>query len=195
VQAVTVVRPEPFDGPPSPLPARLHRLARPAAYVTFGTVAEFSPPDRLAAVARAAARQVATVVVTTGPNDPARMDPWPPNVHVQRYLPQRRLLRLSDVVVSHGGAGTAVGALMAGLPQLLLPQGAPSQERLAERLSAIGVALRLPPGEQGPGQVRRQLRKLLRDPSFAEHAHEVALALRQLPGPEQCAREIINLGR
>ena len=195
IPAVTVVRPDPFDGAPSPLPARLHRLARPAAYVTFGTVAEFADPDRLAAVARATATEVATVVVTCGPNDPARIDPSAANVHVESYLPQRQLLRQSDVVVSHGGAGTAAGALMAGLPQLLLPQGAPSQQRIAQRLSDIRVGLSLSPEQQGEGRVRRHVQELLQDPSFAETAHRVARDLQQLPGPERVIAEILDLCR
>jgi UDP:flavonoid glycosyltransferase YjiC (YdhE family) len=195
IPAVTVVRPEPFDGVRSPLPAALHRLARPAAYVTFGTVADFSDPDRLATVARAAATEAVAVVLTTGPNDPARIGHLPANVYVERYLVQRQVFNVSDVVVSHGGAGTAVGALLAGLPQLVLPQGAPSQDRLAERLSAIGVGLSLPPGQQGADRVRRDLRRLLHDASFADRARRVARELRHIPGPEQVVDEILHLCR
>jgi UDP:flavonoid glycosyltransferase YjiC (YdhE family) len=195
VPAVTAVRAEPFDGPPSPLPAALHRPARPTAYVTFGTVVEFARPDRLAAVVRAVAAEVAAVVATSGPNDPARIGPSSATVHVSRYLPQGPVLRRSDVVVSHGGAGTAAGALAAGLPQLVLPQGAPSQQRIADRLGAIGAGLGLPAEEQDADRVRRCVRQLLADGSFAAEARRVARQLQDLPGPEQAARAVVGLCR
>jgi UDP:flavonoid glycosyltransferase YjiC (YdhE family) len=192
IPAVMAVRPEPFDGPSSPARPHLHELARPAAYVTFGTVAEFARPDRLGAAARATAHEVATVVVTSGPNDPADIRAAQPNVVVERYIPQRQLLQNTDVVVSHGGAGSTVGALVAGLPQLVLPQGAPSQASIGERLSTIGAGLTIPAEDRSEDRIRSAVRRLLQDPSFTYTARQIAQELRLLPAPTQVAEHVIE---
>jgi UDP:flavonoid glycosyltransferase YjiC (YdhE family) len=193
IPAVMTVRPEPFDGPGMSLPSRLHHLPRPAAYVTFGTVPEFARPDRLAAAAAATAREVATVLVTSGPNAPADIAATQANVHVEAYLPQREVLARSDVVISHGGAGSTVGALSAGLPQLVLPQGAPSQERSGQRLAATGASLTISSENQEEGSIRKHVRQLLQEPSFAQTARRIANELEALPAPSHVARTVLDL--
>ena len=65
---VFAVRPSLFDGPPSPPPAFLTDLPRPAVYVTLGTVAVFSEPGLLSRISTALSARFASVLVTTGPN-------------------------------------------------------------------------------------------------------------------------------
>jgi UDP:flavonoid glycosyltransferase YjiC (YdhE family) len=195
IPLVMTVRPEPFDGPGFSLPSRLHHLPRPAAYLTFGTVSEFARPDRLAAAADATAHEVATVLVTSGPNAPADITATRSNVHVERYLPQHQVLARSDVVISHGGAGSTVAALIAGLPQLVLPQGAPSQERSGQRLDAAGAGLTISPERQDKNCIRSHVRKLLQEPSFAQTARRIANELQNLPAPSHVARKILDLCR
>ncbi|MDQ1662045.1 MAG: hypothetical protein QOJ68_2025 [Blastococcus sp.] len=195
IPAVMTVRPEPFDGPGFSLPSRLDHLPRPAAYLTFGTVSEFARPDRLAAAADATAHEVATVLVTSGPNAPADITATRSNVHVERYLPQHQVLARSDVVISHGGAGSTVAALIAGLPQLVLPQGAPSQERSGQRLDAAGAGLTISPERQDKNCIRSHVRKLLQEPSFAQTARRIANELQNLPAPSHVARKILDLCR
>jgi UDP:flavonoid glycosyltransferase YjiC (YdhE family) len=43
-------------------------------------------------------------------------------VHIERFVAQSEVLPLVDLIVHHGGTGTVLGALQAGLPQLLLPK-------------------------------------------------------------------------
>ena len=61
--------------------------------------------------------------MTVGPRgDSSALGPVADSVHAERFLPQHLVLPLVDVVVHHGGTGTMLGALEAGLPQLVLPQ-------------------------------------------------------------------------
>jgi UDP:flavonoid glycosyltransferase YjiC (YdhE family) len=50
-----------------------------------------------------------------------------------------------DAVVHHGGSGTALAAAAAGLPQVVMPQGA-DQFQNAEFLAQLGVARAVLPG-------------------------------------------------
>ena len=84
----------------------------------------------------------------------------PDHVSVHQWVSQAELLPLVDVVVHHGGSGTTLGALAAGVPQLLLPQGA-DQFANADTLAAAGVAVRLLPGEVDADAVAEQAHRLL----------------------------------
>jgi UDP:flavonoid glycosyltransferase YjiC (YdhE family) len=59
-------------------------------------------------------------------------------VHLERFVPQDRVLPLLDLVVHHGGTGNLLGALRHGLPALVLPQGA-DQFVNAARLVEVGA--------------------------------------------------------
>src|SRR5260370_41351029 len=108
----------PFDGPAVDVPAWVAALPRPAAYVTLGTVPVFSTPERPQPIVGAIAPLVAAVVVTTGPNPIDALGDLAPNVRATNYLPQSLLLDRVDLVVSQGGAGGTLGALLHGLPHL-----------------------------------------------------------------------------
>ena len=54
------------------------------------------------------------------------------------------------VAVTHGGAGSTMGALAFGLPLLLIPQGA-DQFFNTERVVAAGAGIGLLPGELSAG--------------------------------------------
>ena len=72
----------------------------------------------------AVAEEDLDVVVTIGANNDPDALAAPSNVRVHRWLPLRPLLANCDAVVCHGGSGTTLAALHAGLPLVLVPQGA-----------------------------------------------------------------------
>jgi MGT family glycosyltransferase len=159
-------------------------------YVTFGTVADFARPEPLRAAVTAAAAHARSVLVTTGPLPPAALGPLPDAVHVHDYLPQGLALPRADAVVSHGGAGSVLGGLVHGLPQLVLPQGAPSQERIGRRLAGLGAGICLVGGEQTHAALHRAVDALLGDPAYAAAAARVSAELDRLPGVDAVAAEL-----
>ena len=114
-------------------------------YLTFGTF--FNEGDAFRA-ALAGIRDLGVgLVVTVGPDgDPAAFDPQPPRVVVERYIPQTLLLPACDVLASHAGSGTVLGALALGIPQLCLPQAA-DQFLNAAAVARAGAGLAIPPEE------------------------------------------------
>ena len=72
-------------------------------------------------------------------------------------------------VVSHAGAGTMLGALCHGLPQLCLPQGTDQPFNTAALLPT-GAALALQPEEITADAVAEALGRLLDEPSFRQAA-------------------------
>jgi UDP:flavonoid glycosyltransferase YjiC (YdhE family) len=135
---------------------------RPRVYVTLGTMAFGAVEVLRQAVLEAAAHDV-DVLVAVGPEgDPALLGDLPANVHPVRFVPQGIVLRQVDLVVHHGGAGTVLGALENGLPQLVLPQGAdqPLNARIVER---TGVGQALTNDERTPGTITDAVGALLAD--------------------------------
>jgi UDP:flavonoid glycosyltransferase YjiC (YdhE family) len=77
--------------------------------------------DSLAPIIAAAREVDAEFVFTVGGNDPGRLGDLPANVRAHPYLPLTILLSGCDAVIHHGGAGSTLAALDAGVPQLILP--------------------------------------------------------------------------
>jgi UDP:flavonoid glycosyltransferase YjiC (YdhE family) len=183
IEGVVPVRPVPFDGPPVDGPAWLDDLPRPAAYVTLGTVPVFSTVERLQLIVDAVAPLVAAVVVTTGPNPVEALGDTVPNVWATTYLPQSLLLDRVDLVVSQGGAGGTLGALLHGLPHLVLPQGGQSQISAARSIQQIGAGLSLGPAAQNKTSIRAAAMALLEEPAYKANATRVGLELQGRASP------------
>ncbi len=119
------------------------------------------------------------VVVTIGPNNDPEALALPSNVHVHRWLPLRPLLAHSDAVVCHGGSGTTLAALHAGLPLVLVPQGADQFEN-ALACEKAGAAQVLSPDVLNSAAVRDAVRTVIGEAS-GERAAAQRLAGRSRP--------------
>jgi UDP:flavonoid glycosyltransferase YjiC (YdhE family) len=105
------------------------------------------------------------VLVAVGPDgDPSLLGEVSDRVHVERFVDQARVLPLVDAVVHHGGTGTVLGALAAGRPQLLLPQGA-DQFVNGDLLVKVGAGRVLTNDAQSPGAIGEAVAALLRTDS------------------------------
>lgn len=181
---VLPIQPSAFDGPPEPLPDWLLRLPRPAVFVTLGTVTTFCLPERLQLLADAAAQTAAAVVVATGPHPAEVITTASDNVRVVQYLPQSLVLPRVDAVLSHGGAGTTLGALLHGLPQLVLPGPARSQQHAATSVVAAGLGLRLDWTDAGPDRLRSAVREVLIGVDVRRQAAAARQELAGRPDPD-----------
>ncbi len=178
---VVSVRPGTWDGPASDPPAFLADLPHPAAYVTLGTVPGFSTPERLTHLVEALQDEFASLVVTTGPNPDTVLEGHPAHVHVSGYLSQSQVLSKVDVLVSHGGAGGTVGALVHGLPHLVVAGDGQSQQTIAASVQRLGLGLAMSPVAPAP-DLRAAAARLVTDPSFRAAALEQRDLLLSLPG-------------
>jgi UDP:flavonoid glycosyltransferase YjiC (YdhE family) len=146
---------------------------RPLVYVTFGTVSASIPP--VAAVypkALAAAEGFdARVLLTTGHE--LDLDSIPGNVHVERWVDQADVLGEAAVVVGHGGAGTTLGALAAGVPQVVAPLFA-DQPSNAARVAVAGAGV-----VSSLDGLRSAVEHVLGEPRFRDAARRVAEEIRR----------------
>jgi hypothetical protein len=167
-----------------PLPPPWGDPDLPLLYVTFGSVTASLAPfvgvfrEALDALADVDAR----VLMTVGRKlDVAGLGPLPPNACVVPWWPQADVLAHAAGMLGHGGFGTTMGALAAGVPQVVMPIFTSDQLSNARHVAAVGAGLAV---AMGPGSVSRaadDVRRLLADPSYAEGARAVATEIADLP--------------
>jgi UDP:flavonoid glycosyltransferase YjiC (YdhE family) len=166
-----------------PLPNLWWGREGPLVHITFGSVAAAMPQAaRVFPIAiEAAADLPARVLLTVGRRgDPSAFDPLPPNVRVKQWVPHAAVVAVADVVVCHGGSGTVLGTLAAGLPQVVVPLFA-DQPYNAERVTAIGAGLAVAPRADS---IRAAVTHLLDQGSFREASQRVAREMAGLPSTD-----------
>ena len=86
----------------------------------------------------------------------------------------------TGVVVGHGGFGTTMTALAAGVPQVVVPR---SLDRTinADRVAAIGAGIHLPGGPAAVSDIPAALTRVLPDRGYRDAARAVAADIAQLP--------------
>jgi UDP:flavonoid glycosyltransferase YjiC (YdhE family) len=206
--------PSRFRDPAFPLPATAHpirpalpdaptgrtvpswlasRGERPTVYFTLGTAFNVESGDLFARVVEGLRDLPITLVVTVGREiDPAELGAQPTNVHIERYIPQSLLLPHCDLVISHGGSGSVIGALSHGLPTVLIPLGA-DQPSNAARCEALGVARVFDAIDLTPEGVREAVAGMLTDPTYRANAQRIRDEIAALPGPEHAVELLDRL--
>lgn len=175
IPAITGHRPVEWGDPDLPL-----------VYVTFGSVTGSLPP--FAGVFREAldslAELDACVLMTVGRKvDPDVLGPLPGNAHVVQWLPQETVLAHAAAMLGHGGFGTTMGALAAGVPQVVVPLFSFDQIVNGDHVAAAGAGLTTDIAAVPDGAA--QVVRLLHVPSYAASARGVATAIRALPPPTE----------
>lgn len=181
------LRPVPWNEPGT-LPSWLDGRDRPLVYLTLGTVA-FGATGVLRAAIDGLSRLPVDVLVARGPGDPAELGDVPPNVHITGFVPQSEILPRADLVVHHGGTGTVLGSLSAGLPQLVLPQGA-DQFVNAETVETANAGRALSGDQVTADAVEERAKTLLDDARVREVAARTRHEIAAMPAPSEAVRRL-----
>lgn len=179
-----VVRMRPAADASGPPPPWLDELDPPLVYVTMGTV--YNQPDLFRPLLDGLDGHGSALVTIGREGDPAALEPLPPRVRVERFVPQAHVLPRASAVVSHGGSGTTLGALAHGVPLVLVPQAADQFDNAA-RAEAIGAAVVLRPGEVTPDAVRAALARALGEPSLSRAAGRMAAEIAGMATADEAA--------
>jgi UDP:flavonoid glycosyltransferase YjiC (YdhE family) len=163
------------------------REREPLVYVTFGSVAG-SFPQALpvyGVAMRAVAELPVRVLLTVGRElDLDALPPAPENVRVERWVPQQDVLGHAAAALVHGGSGSTLGALAAGMPLVVMPLFA-DQPQNARRVAEVGAGVAVEPNRDGLDATVRPLRQAIRtvldDPSYGRAARALADELRAQP--------------
>jgi UDP:flavonoid glycosyltransferase YjiC (YdhE family) len=166
------------------LPAEWGDRDAPLIYISFGSVAgSVRPFDALyPAVLQVMADLPVRVLITTGSGyDLSRLDPLPANAWAAQWWPQAAVMPAAALSIGHGGFGTTMMAVAAGVPQLVIPLFSFDQFQNAERVHAVGAGTWLPGGLDALPEVPGVVRQLLDKPRYTEAARRVAADIAALP--------------
>ena len=164
------------DAPTEPLPGWWEDAGAPLVAISFGTAVPTDGhyPGLYRAAIDAVAELPVRVLVTVGRHaDPGQLGSLPANVHVERWVEQARVMPDAAALVSHGGAGTTLAALAAGVPMALLPLSA-DQPLNARRVVELGAGVALEGGVADAGGLGVLVGKLLEDDRYRAAARGVA---------------------
>ncbi|OOC53332.1 MULTISPECIES: nucleotide disphospho-sugar-binding domain-containing protein [Nocardiopsis] len=163
---------------------------RPRVAITMGTIElQTFGLSMLDPLIGAAADVSADFVLALGDIDVTPLGSLPPNVSSVGWTPLHTLLRDCTAVVHHGGGGTTLTAIDAGIPQLLTPD--PRDRLQYTACNAVrdrGIGLVGEPEEVRPALLRR----LIDDTSLRTVTAEVCDEVRSLPTPAAVQRGIVE---
>jgi MGT family glycosyltransferase len=127
-------------------------------------------------------------IVTAGPAvDVTALRPAS-NVTVVASAPHRQILPHASVVITHGGHGTVVKALAAGVPLVLLPHGR-DQGDTSVRVSSLGAGMALSRSAR-PTAIARAVRLVIQEVSYRKAAERLGDIVRRDAASDALMREL-----
>ena len=152
------------------------------------------PGHRLlrASLAALADEPVRVLAATNGRPLPAGVS-VPRNARVVDWPSYRRTMPECAAVLCHGGHGTLMQALSAGVPVVCSPAGGDMAENAA-RAAWAGIGVSLPRRLLAPSTVRLAVRRLLASRTHARRAGELAAWVAGHPGGEGATEALDELG-
>jgi MGT family glycosyltransferase len=127
-------------------------------------------------------------LVTTGPAIEAGALRPSPNVAIVERAPHREVLSQAALVITHGGHGTVMKALAAGVPMVVLPHGR-DQADTAMRVTARGAGVTLA-RTASPGTITRAALRVLTNDSYGASARRLGEVIRRDAEGNALTREL-----
>ncbi|MEJ1965466.1 MAG: FAD-binding protein [Gammaproteobacteria bacterium] len=155
----------------SPWPAE---DVRPLVLVAFSTTFQ-NHAACLQRVIDACGTLAARVLVTLGGAIHTHELAPAPNTVIVHSAPHDVVMRESSLVVTHGGHGTVITALVHGLPLLVIPHGRDQADNAA-RVTARGAGLSLQ-ASASVDELRTAVQRLLEEPAFHSAARDLGEAV------------------
>jgi len=148
---------------------------RPLVLVGLSSTVMSHEEELLQRAADALGRLPVRGLVTTGPAaDPAAIRA-PANVSVRRWVRHADVLPYCSAVLTHGGHGTVIKALGAGVPLVVAPLGRDQPDNAA-RVVHAGAGLRVS-RKASVADLRQALGRVLDEPRYRAAARRVAATL------------------
>jgi len=155
--------------------------ARRVVHVTQGTVANRDFTELVRPTIEALAGEDVLVVVATGGRPIEEVGPLPANARVAEFICYDALLPFVDVVVTNGGYGGVHEALRRGIPLVTIGTTEDKPEVVARvNWSRVGIGMRT--DRPSARTIRRAVRRVLEDDSFAQAAARIAAEIEAAPG-------------
>jgi len=129
------------------------------------------------------------VVLAVTAAQAAALPELPEQVRVVENLPIDLVLPHCDLAVHHGGLGTGMMSVQAGVPQVVLPQN-PVQKQWGQLITLADAGRLVPPTDTDA--LRTAITETLNEPSYRTAAAKVAAEIADQPHPGAAIDEALN---
>lgn len=127
-------------------------------------------------------------LLTTGPGLDGSTLSAPANVTVVASAPHAAVLRHAAVMVTHGGHGSVMKGLAAGVPMVVLHHGRDQADN-AVRLTSRGAGIAVK-NTAAAAKIAAAVEEVLSEPSYRERAAELGAAVRRDAASGELLREL-----
>jgi UDP:flavonoid glycosyltransferase YjiC (YdhE family) len=166
--------------------------SRDVILVSYSTVPEQRSVERLQRTLDALADLPAHVLACTGGTIDAASLEVPANADILGPSDHDALMARARVVVGHGGHGTTMRALRAGLPMVCIPATGGDQAPISRLIDEWGVGRALRQ-DSDRDAIRRAVVDVLESPQFAAEAQQRGAAIRGTDGARAAADAVEEL--
>jgi UDP:flavonoid glycosyltransferase YjiC (YdhE family) len=186
-----VGRPQPTTSLIQTVPAWVPKNNEVFIYITFGTIAG-SSLDRLP-VYRATISAVEDlpirVLLTTGPNmDISALGTIPNNVTVEAWVPQDEVWPHTSAHICHGGSGTVLGGLAAGMPMVVIPFFGDQLDN-AKRVQEVGAGIAV--FEPDVSSIKAAIEQVLVDNKIRETVGQIEEEMSSMPSIDDAVDDLL----
>jgi MGT family glycosyltransferase len=130
------------------------------------------------------------VILSVGEKTPVeRFLPQPENFEINQHVSHLDILPHVNLLISPGGAGSALEALYFGVPMLTLPRW-PPEEVMAYRIDALGLGLNLPRHSMTPEIISSNVARVLGDTEIASRVRRMQHIVKNCGGAALAADKI-----
>jgi UDP:flavonoid glycosyltransferase YjiC (YdhE family) len=172
------------------------RADRPRVCLTLGTVLPRMAGEGVTELLRPLLAELAEhdveLVVATDDETATTLRTVSPAIAHAGRLPLWQVLQTCDGVIHHGGNGTALTALTAGIPQLVLPSFDDQLEN-ADAITAAGAGVRIAHETTSAAAIAERCVEVIADPGFTSAAARVAEDIAAQPSPVDLVRTFERL--
>jgi UDP:flavonoid glycosyltransferase YjiC (YdhE family) len=186
------VRYIPYNGTGT-LPAGALAGSRPRVCVSFGRVSAGLAGGALVKWTLEALDQIAGIGVTlvVSRNDLAEIGQLSDHVEVLTDVPLHLIVGQCDALVHHGGSGTGMTGLCAGIPQVVLPQ-IPDQSTFADLVAAAGAGRSLADqdSQRSIEVLKSAITSVLDEPAYRDAAKRLQAEIEAMPEPASIVAEL-----
>jgi MGT family glycosyltransferase len=131
------------------------------------------------------------VVIAAGPGvDLAEVGPLPPNAEIHSWLSLQAVLEHAGAFVCHGGAGSTMNGLYAGVPLVAIPQNG-DEQMIADRTAELGLGRLLSSSQVTAESLRQAVLEIAADPATQENVQRMRKHMHDAGGAPRAADEIL----
>jgi UDP:flavonoid glycosyltransferase YjiC (YdhE family) len=163
---------------------------RPRVGVTLGSGSGAWRLELAASILAAAADMDVEFVFALGDVDIDALGAIPPNARIVGWVPLPAFLRTCTALIHHGGGGTTLTALEAGVPQLVLRTGADNSiNARAVCNRGVGISAKIEDVDTA------LLGRLITDDALSSAAGQVRAEISAMPTPVEMVPRLVSLCR